>query len=128
MNDKLSDKFLFIEGLDVELKEKRSKIRQEIDEISEKTANGSFDFIRQILMITEDPKVIQRLAKGLALVATKLPELKSIESQLQVIDYSKQNPDWFRMALKVSDEEFDSKIQLLTLSLPANTDEANGNK
>lgn len=102
----------FLPGLDTELIGQRDKIQSAIDDLSRKATIEDFEVIRQILHMTKDPKVINKLAKALALVARQLPELNELNAKLNVLKFANQNPDWFAIAFN-NEQSIDNALATL---------------
>ena len=112
MEDKSKLK-VFLPGLDLDLVDRRDNLQSEIDNISRKATIDDYEVIRQILHMTKDPKAINRLAKGLALVAERLPQLNELNEKLSVLKFADSNPEWFQMAF-VNDHVIDKALTQLT--------------
>lgn len=104
----------FLPGLDKELMDQRDRIQSEIDGISRKATIDEFEVIRQILHMTKDPKTINKLAKGLALVARQLPKLNELNAKLNVLSYVGENPEWFELAFN-SEKSINEELERFQL-------------
>lgn len=115
MEDKSKLK-VFLPGLDGDIIDRRDALQNEIDSISRKATIEDFEVIRQILSMTKDPKTINRLAKGLALVAERLPQLNELNAKLNVLNFAVSNPEWFQMAFN-NDRTIENALSQLSFDV-----------